>query len=371
MIAHRTWIFILSVAGLAGQVPDQLRQLDQNASLQTDDNDPDLPRLLCRMAMFAQYSIDMSAAEKLVRHGLTLFARNNTLETADGAACLTTFAGVLEWKSQRKQEQQELEHALAIRERLFGPNHILVGDTLNRLGLAHFHQGRMTEAEQLHQRAVEILRMQAPSTDLAAALNNLGNVMSAVGRQKEAEDRIREATSIWEALGGPDDPSVAAGLTNLGVLLQARKQYDEAARVLSRARKIDEKAFPATHPRIGMDLNAAGVLAAARKNYPEAEALLVRSVAILEGSLSPQHLETGQVLLNLGEVYRLQKKMEQAGDAFKRGLAAVTLAWGPDDTRLPQWMEKLAVVLRAQEDFAGAEQLEMRATRIRVTRAIR
>ncbi|MBZ5676463.1 MAG: tetratricopeptide repeat protein [Acidobacteriia bacterium] len=55
----------------------------------------------------------------------------------------------------------------------------------------------------------------------AAALNNLGSVMSAQGRWKEAEERIREAISIWERLAGPDDPSVAAGLLNLGVLLEA------------------------------------------------------------------------------------------------------------------------------------------------------
>jgi tetratricopeptide (TPR) repeat protein len=380
MAAHRILIVVLCAAALAGQVPDtagrdtsrtENPQRDQGAGVQPDDNDPDLPKLVCRMALFAQFNADVPGAEKLARHGLALFARNQALETADGAACLTTLAGLLEWKGQPKQAQQQLEQALAIRERLFGPNHALVADTLNRLGLAHFHQGRMSEAEQMHSRAVEILRMQARSSDLAAALNNLGNVLSAQGRPKEAEERIRQAVSIWESLGGADDPSVAAGLTNLGVLLQARKQYDEAGRVLTRARKIDEKAFPKNHPRIGTDLNAAGVLETARKNYREAEDLLVRSAAILEASLSPQHAETGQALLNLAEVYRLEKKTDQARDAFKRGLAAVTSAWGPNDPRLPPWMERFAVVLRAQEDFAGAEELEMRATRIRVFHAIR
>jgi tetratricopeptide (TPR) repeat protein len=120
-----------------------------------------------------------------------------------------------------------------------------------------------------------------------------------------------------------------------------------------------------------MNLNAAGVLATARKNYQEAEGLLVRAAAILEGSQSPQHAETGQVLLNLAEVYRLEKKMDQARDTYRRGLAGVTSEWGPNDARLPKWMEKLAAVLREQQDFAGAEELEIRATRIRVIHAIR
>ena len=360
MAALRVCILILSGAALMGQVEVP----------QSDDNDPDLPRLVCRMAMFAQQLADLPGAEKLARHGLALFARSNSLETPDGAACLTTYAGLFESEGLEHEAQKQLENALAVRERLFGPDHFLVADTLIRLGLNHSRQGRLQDAEHMQSRAVEILRLQLPTPELAAALNNLGSVMSAQGRTKEAEGRIREAISIWENVGSNDSPSLSGGLLNLGILLQARKQYDEAARVLARARQIDEKAFPSNHPRIGMDLNAAGVLATARKNYREAEQLLLRSVAILEGAPS-QRADTGQVLLNLAEVYRLEKKLDQARDTFQRGLAAVTLAWGPNDPRLPQWMETLAGVLRAEEDFAGAEALEIRATRIRVLHTIR
>lgn len=379
MTVSRISIVFLSAAALIGQVPDPPSRTSASidsqpgptAGPQSDDNDPALPGLVCRMAMFAQQIEDLPGAEKLARHGLSLFTRNNSLESADGAACLTTFAGLFESKGLMPEAQRELENALAVREKVLGPNHFLVADTLIRLGVTHSRQGRLAEAEQMQTRAIGILRMHAPSPELAAALNNLGSVMSAQGRSKEAESRIREAISIWERLGWNDNPSMAGGLLNLGILLQARKQYDEAARVLARARQIDEKALPPNHPRIGMDLNAAGVLATAQKNYREAEQLLLRSVKILEGAQTPQHAETGQVLLNLAEVYRLEKKLDQARDTFQRGLAAVTLAWGPNDPRLAQWMETLAGVLRAKEDFAGAEELEIRATRLRVLHTIR
>jgi tetratricopeptide (TPR) repeat protein len=246
-----------------------------------------------------------------------------------------------------------------------------VANTLIRLGITLVHQGLWPDAEQMYRRAVEILRTQPPSSDLAAALNDLGKLMYVQGQSQEAEDRIREGISIWERVGATNDPGLAAGLLNLGILLQSRKQYDEAERALNRGRRIDEQALPPDQQRIAMDLNAAGVLATARKNYREAEDLLVRAVAILEHTLPPQHPETGEVLLNLAEAYRLQKKLDQARDDFRLGLAAVTPAWGQDDTRLPTWLEKLAAVLRAQEDFAAAEALEIRATRIRVKIALR
>jgi len=86
--------------------------------------------------------------------------------------------------------------------------------------------------------------------------------------------------------------------------------------------------------------------------------------------LSPQDPERGQVLLNLGEVYRLEKKMSQAGEVLKRGLTTVMAAWDPNDARLPAWMDKLVLVLKAQEEFAAAEELEIRATRIRTKQAL-
>jgi tetratricopeptide (TPR) repeat protein len=362
MLAFRICIFTLSAMALIGQTPDPPK---------ANEADPELPGLVCRAAMFAQRSADLPGAEKLARHGLALFAQNNSLESADGAACLTTLASLLASKGAEMEAQQQLESALAIRERLLGPNHFLVADTLVRLGLTYSRQGRLSEAEQIQTRAVTILRLQEPSPQLAAALNNLGTVMLAQRRIKEAEGQFREAIALWENLGGPDDSNVAAGLLNLGVLLQQRKKYDEAGRVLSRALQIDQKSLPANHPRIGMDLNAAGVLAMARKNYREAEEYLIRAAVILQGSQSPQHTETGQVLLNLAEVYRMQKKTDQARDTFERGLAAAASVWGPNDPRLPDWMDRLAATLRLQEDYAGAEELEMRATRIRITHALR
>jgi len=377
---HRICVLIFGAATLSAQIPAQPRntiafaehpEVGANLALQTEENDPDLPRLLCRMASYSESpSVKASDAEKVVRLGLALLARNEAGETADYATCLNTLARILESKGQLKQSAKELEQALGIRERLFGPSHALVADSLNLLGLAHYHQGLMADAERWFGTAVEILRKQAPSTDLAAALSNLGNAMSAQGRLKEGEERTREALSVWELVVGEDDPSVAVALTNLAVLLQARKQYEEAALLLSRARSIDEKKYPADHPRIGMDLNAAGVLATARKKYREAEDLLVRSATIVENALSPQDPERGQVLLNLGEVYRLEKKMSQAGEALKRGLTTVMEAWDPYDARLPTWMDKLALVLKSQEDFAAAEELEIRATRIRTKHAL-
>jgi len=54
MNTTRVCILILSAAVLRGQI----------AIPQSDENDPDLPRLVCRMALFAQQLTDLPGAEK-------------------------------------------------------------------------------------------------------------------------------------------------------------------------------------------------------------------------------------------------------------------------------------------------------------------
>jgi DNA-binding NarL/FixJ family response regulator len=49
-----------------------------------------------------------------------------------------------------------LERALAIRERVLGPEHPETGETLNNLARLYLQQGRYTEAEPLFQRALSI-----------------------------------------------------------------------------------------------------------------------------------------------------------------------------------------------------------------------
>jgi tetratricopeptide (TPR) repeat protein len=327
--------------------------------------------LLARLALLAQDMGDLPAAAELIRRALDGFVKNGAQDTPEGAKALATWAAILESQGNPEQAEEELKHALAIREQISGPNDIMAGDALNTLGISYSHRNRWAEAEWSLRRSVAILRMYPPSPVLAAALNNLGSVLRARGRGREAEESIRQAVAMWELLLGSNHPNVAAGLTNLAVSLQARGRYTDAARLLDRARSIDERIFPANHPRIGIDLSRAGALAKSRKRYAEAEDLLRRADAVLESSLPSMDQEVGAAVLNLADVFRLQKKREASAEMYKRGLAIVTAAWGPYDARLAPWLDGYVIVLRDQKEFAEAAKLEIQATRIRVTQTIK
>ena len=200
-------------------------------------------------------------------------------DSSEAATAHNTLGAILERQARFVDAQQELETALAMRERLFGSSNGRVAETLDKLGLVYRQRGRVVEAEGLYRRAVAILRSGPEVVELGTALNNLGNVLAACGRKDEAEAALREALGVWEKLLGPEHPNIAAALSNLSILARSRHRYVEAEQLLGRALEIDRKELPAGNARIGLDLNNAGTLLVARKR------LALRQSSVLRESL--------------------------------------------------------------------------------------
>ena len=75
-----------------------------------------------------------------------------------------------------------------------------MADSLNNLGNGYWIQGRYSEAEAAHKRALEI-RERAFGSDhssVAESLLNLGNVYFFLARHEEAEKYLRRALAIEE-----------------------------------------------------------------------------------------------------------------------------------------------------------------------------
>jgi tetratricopeptide (TPR) repeat protein len=253
-------------------------------------------------------------------------------DSADAAAARNTLGAILETQGRFAEARAELEIALRVRERLFGPG-TLVAETLDKLGLVYREQGHLDGAEALYRRAIEMLRPR-PGVELGTAFNNLGNALAAAGQLEEAEGALRQAIEVYEKVLGPEHPNIAAALSNLSSLERIRHHYAQAERLLEQALKMDRKMLPAGSVRIGLDLNNAGTLFAVRKHYADAEGALRDSLSILRGSLPGDHPEIGRVSVNLGIVLRLERKTTEGDERYWEGIEILTRAWGPRDARL-------------------------------------
>ena len=116
--------------------------------------------------------------------------------------------------------------ALAIHEKVLGPEHPATAATLHNLAGLYFSMGAYEKAEPLYLRALAIReKVLGPEhPDTAATLHNLAMLYFSMGAYEKAEPLYLRALAIYEKVLGPEHPDTANTLNNLAGL------YEELAR---------------------------------------------------------------------------------------------------------------------------------------------
>lgn len=115
------------------------------------------------------------------------------------------------------------ERGLAILERLGSPPD---GVALHTLGVLYTTQGKLEQAQAVHERVLALARAQGDQIRLAGVLNMLGVLCTQRGKVDEAERYYRE--SITHFRGADDRVKLSASLINLGKTFLVRKRFTEA-----------------------------------------------------------------------------------------------------------------------------------------------
>jgi tetratricopeptide (TPR) repeat protein len=195
--------------------------------------------------------------------------------------------------------------------------------SLNGLALLCRDLGRYAEAEPLFKRALAIReKVLGPDhLDVGQSLTNLGDIYRCRGRYGEAEPLLIRGLAIREKALGPNHPAVGISLNDLALVYHGQGRYAEAERLYERAIAIYEKAFGPDHREVGTCLDNLARLYRAQGRYAEVEPLYKRAIAIYEKALGPDHREISVRLNNLAELYRMQGRYAEAEPLHKRALA--------------------------------------------------
>jgi tetratricopeptide (TPR) repeat protein len=246
------------------------------------------------------------------------------------------------------------------------------------LGKLRQTTGNLGEAERAFRAALDAARRQGLARDEAAALEQLGMVLVAQGKQAEALQSYRAQFAIVEHLARTD-PDNAQSQYDLGVstehigdmllaqgdLAGAMKSYRARHEIISGLGQADpdnaqwQFDLGVSNERIGDVLLAQGDLAGAMKSY-RARHEIISHLA----KADPNNAQWQRVLSvsynKIGNVLVQQGKSAEAQQSFRDGLAIIEhLALAdPDNT---QWQYDLGVsnehigdMLLAQGDLAGA-----------------
>jgi tetratricopeptide (TPR) repeat protein len=131
---------------------------------------------------------------------------------------------------------------------------------LNKEVVRLYQAGRAKEALPLAKRALAIReKVLGPEhPDTALSLNNLGGLLDAMGDQKGAKPYYERALAIREKVLGPDPPDTAGSFNNMGGLLQAMGDLKGAKPYWERALAITEKVLGPERPDTAQSVNNMG-----------------------------------------------------------------------------------------------------------------
>jgi tetratricopeptide (TPR) repeat protein len=306
--------------------------------------------------------------ERLLAHArAALDALPNDSELIAAANLASRCSSYMRERAEYIAAERLLLRALAIHEKVLGPNHLDVANTLNRLTRVYWGEGRYAEAESVCTRALAIRENASGAEDLdvAESLNNLAVLSLEQGRYEEAETRYQRALAIREKTLGPDDPVIAYSLNNLANAYAVQGRYAEAEPLHFRALAIREKAHGDDHPDVGYSLSNLGNLNADQGRHAEAEKFHTRALAIWEKTLGPDHPQVSHALGSLASSYANQGRYAEAEALHLRALAISEKTLGPEHPNVAQNLNDLALMYHEQGRIQEAKPLLTRALSVR------
>jgi tetratricopeptide (TPR) repeat protein len=193
------------------------------------------------------------------------------------------------------------ERALAIEEKVYGPDHPNVAIEVNNLGSVLRDLGDLQGAKKHFVRALAIgEKFYDPDhPQVAIYANNLGNLLEDMGDLQGAKKYYERALAIGEKFYDPDHPQVAIYANNLGGVLGSLGDLKEAKRLLERAQAIGEKFYGLDHPQVAIYANNLGSVLKDLEDLQGAKSCFQRALMIHQKSLGDDHPKTKLVERNL------------------------------------------------------------------------
>lgn len=212
------------------------------------------------------------------------------------------------------EAQRLSQRALAIRERVLGPDHPSTAVSLNNIGDLLRSQADLAGARSYYERALAINEktLGTANRETATNLNNIGVALRQQGDFAAARSYYERALAIDEKVLGLNHPDTATDVNNLGELLLAEGDLVGAQSYLERALAIWEEARGLDHPDTAISLHNLGVLLWSQDDFPKAQSYVERALAIYEKVLGPEHPSTRNCAKSAARILQARGKLEEA-----------------------------------------------------------
>ncbi len=299
-----------------------------------------------------------SPSTRLLPHALAAAGHSERLSVAlEYTGRLLNEVG-LYWNNQGQlgEAEQALKRAIAIAEKVYGPDHQEVAIPASNIGQILKDQGDLVGALQYTQRALAIdEKIYGPDhPNVAIRVNNIGQILKDQGDLAGALQYTQRALAIDEKVYGPDHPSVAIRANNIGRILRAQGDLPGALQYTQRALAIDQKAYGPDHPKVAIRASNIGQILQAQGDLAGALRYTRRALAIDEKVYNPDHPEVATDADNIGRILQDQGDLAGALTYIQRALRILRATYGPGNPLTKGVSEHLAILEQALAKQAGS-----------------
>ena len=152
----------------------------------------------------------------------------------------------------------ELQKSLEIHNRIHGPDHPDLIQSLNSIALLRKSEGKPDQAREIFMQTLKAREKTLGKNhpDVAMSLQNLGRLEMETGNLNEADSHFQRALKIRERHFKYDDPAVATVLFNQADLASLKGDWITAEDLHTKALFVRRKRLPETHPDVARSLLA-------------------------------------------------------------------------------------------------------------------
>ena len=313
-----------TVVAERGRHAEALRLAREALDIQKRALGPRTPEVALTLSRVGEMTEDDAAAESLFRAARDIQRSALGPQTLEVATIDVRLAEIFTRRGKYEEAEATAREALAIRERLMGPEHASTAVGMISLAeLLRFYRNQPVEAESLYHRAIEILRKQPRPRPalLSGALGGLESIAHWRGDHVRAEAFAREVLDAHRRALGAEHPIVAEAMETIAEHLAAQRRYSEAEDMLRASIALLQRTVGSEDFRTASTLITLGRVHAAAGRLDEAEDDLRQALSTMERVEGPVKEIEGEAAALLANVIERRGKTTEASVLFERAAA--------------------------------------------------
>lgn len=291
--------------------------------------------LLCVTMLSQAQQNQFNTIDSLIRSGKLTEAETLLKITQGSRAQLKTHYGLLYMNQSRYDLALEsLQGALSEFENTNQANTLEAAETLIHLGNVYRATGKYSQAEEQLNHALIIREEKLPAMHelIAAVYNDLGLVYTQLDTDKSIAF-YEKALETYQKIHGKNHPKLAIANTNLGVVYYKEKLYGDAINYYETALKIWTNVYTKPHANKALVLMNLGQTYSAMGDAKAALEFYEKSRAEYETALGVKHPDVAYIQNLLGNEKLVQKKFDESLTHYQKALQANIPNFTDDNTR--------------------------------------